>query len=131
MAQYVMDRPYKPLTAVNKYNAVIIGTAAEQTCDVTGGANVQCIGIIQETIAAADVTNGLVASVRIEGVSTCIAASAIAVGDRVRVSATAGRLETVAATTAKQYQVGIAQTAAAANGDWFEVVLTPGVQIDT
>jgi membrane protein implicated in regulation of membrane protease activity len=131
MALYNLDLPLQPLTAVSRFHAVLLGTATKQTCQVTSGANQQAVGIIQETISAADITSGRVADVRVEGVSTCVANSAIAIGDRVRVSATEGLLETVAAATAKQNQVGLALTAAASSGDWFEVLLTTGVQIDT
>src|SRR5437868_356903 len=100
----------KPSAAVARYHAVKINTANDQTVDVTSAAGQRAFGIVQETVSTTDVTAGRVADVRVIGVSTCIANSAIAIGDRLRVSATEGLLETAPAATAKVQMVGIALT---------------------
>jgi len=117
--------------AVSRFRAVIMDTSKDQSVSPPGAANARVFGICQEEVSAGDVTNGRVVDIRVEGVSTCVANSAITRGDQVRGADTTGRLETVTATTAKQYQVGIALTSAGAQGDWIEVLLTPGEQIDT
>lgn len=129
MPQYVMDQPTVAAGAIGQFKAVeLTARQTVQQCDAT---NDLAYGICQEEVSAADAVNGRVIGVRVEGVSRCIAGAAIAVGASVRVTGTVGKLQTCAATTAKQNQVGIAQTAAAADGDHFDVLLTPGAQIDT
>jgi len=131
MAQYVQDYPATVTAAIGRFRAVILDTTKDKSASPPGAANAKAFGICQDEYSAADSTNGRVADIRVSGISTCVANSAISRGDQVRIADTTGRLETAAATTAKQYQVGIALTAAAAQGDWLEVLLTPGVQIDT
>jgi hypothetical protein len=131
MSQYVQDIQLKGLSALTKFRAVILGTAAAQTCDVPAGQNAQCIGVVQETTTAADVTAGRIVDVRVAGVTTAEADAAITIGQQLICNAATGRIGPALAATAKQYKIGIALTAASAQGDWFEMQLTPGVQIDT
>jgi len=130
MAQYTEDIPLKPTAAVNKYTAVILGTAADQTCSPPGGANASCIGVVQETVTTADVTAGRVADVRVLGRSTVVANGSISRGALVVCGASGGKVQAAAA-AAKQWVLGVALTAAGADGDWIEVELSgAGSQVD-
>ena len=125
---YVLDKGYVIDAASNIFKAQKMQSTKEHVTECTT-LNDATIGILQETVSATD-AGKRVASVRIEGISRCIASAAISIGQGVRAT-TAGKMVALAATTAKQNQVGIAQTAAAADGDHFDVLLTPGVSVDT
>jgi hypothetical protein len=129
MPQFVHDEPFLVDAATAQFKAQKLVAGAVQHC-IEAAAGELAYGIIQETVSASDVTNGRACGVRTLGVSRAIAGAAIAIGARVIVT-TAGKLITATAATAKQNQVGIAMTTAAADGDHFDVLLTPGVQIDT
>jgi hypothetical protein len=101
-----------------------------QHCTESGAAADTVIGILQETVSAADATLGRACAVRVIGVSRAIASAPIAIGARV-VPTTAGKLVTAPGTTANQNQVGIALSAAGADGDHFDVLLTIGVRLTT
>ena len=126
---FVLDKGFIIDAASNQFKCQKVVTATKEHA-TEAGAGEFAVGVLQETVSAADATAGRVCDIRIMGISRCIASAAIAIGDRVVVAAT-GKVATAAATTAKQAQVGIAMTAAAANNDHLDVLLTPGVQIDT
>lgn len=80
-------------------------------------AGVQIIGVCQETISAADATAGRVTAIQTGGVARCKAGAAIAVNAEVQVDAD-GDFITALAT---DWVVGIARTAAGADGDVFDM----------
>jgi hypothetical protein len=85
------------------------------------------VGIYQETPDAAKIATGkYTAPVRVMGISRAIAGGVVAKGDPVTSDAN-GKLVVVGVNAGVRWQVGIAWTAAAADGDTFDVLLTPGV----
>ena len=100
--------------------------AAKEHVTVAGSAEA-VVGILQQIVTAADAALGQVADIRIHGISRAVASEAISIGTRVRCAAN-GQVKTMAAATAKQEQVGVALTAAAAAGDHFDLLLTPSAQ---
>lgn len=123
---YVLDKGFQASGAITKYKCVELG--AGEIVNQANALNDPVIGIAQETITATDATNGRVVSVRMAGISRCIAGGTIAIGDRVRCDAS-GNVTTLAVTTAGQRQVGIALQAAVAN-DHVDVFLTIGATAD-
>ena len=87
-------------------------------------------GIAMETATAQDATDGRVIAVAVMGTAVWEAGAAVSIGDKLRTAAD-GQAVALAATTADQNQVGIALTAAANAGEWFTVLLTPGVEATT
>ncbi len=126
---FVLDLPFTITEAITKHQAVKLGTA-DQTIDAADTAGEAILGIAMETATAQDATDGRVIAVAIIGTAVWEAGVTIAIGDRLR-TAGDGQATTLAATTTEQEQVGIALTAAANAGEWFTVLLTPGVQVDT
>lgn len=127
---YVLDKGFVAGGAITQYRGVVLSATAESVTQASS-AGVQALGIAQDTvISSADATNSRVADVRILGISRCIAGAAITT-ERRMVLDNQGRVVPAAATTAKQNQVGIALQTASAAGDHVDVLLTPGVQIDT
>jgi hypothetical protein len=92
---------------------------------LSAAANDVTIGVSQQRVAAADVTLGIVADIRLEGISKVVAGAAVAIGAPVTSNAS-GRAVTA---TTGQRQAGIALSTAAANGDIIDVALTPGGQV--
>jgi hypothetical protein len=126
---YVLDLPFQPTEAMTKYTAVKL--SGDQTVDLADTIGDDCIGVVQETVTAQDVTDGRVVAVAVIGTTVIQAGAALAtVGTKVRASAT-GQAVTLAAATADQKQLGITLTAAAAQGDWITILLTPGVEATT
>jgi len=126
---YVMDLPFVVTEAITKYRAVKLGTA-DQTIDAADTAGEAILGIAQETATAQDATDGRVIAVAVLGTAVWEADAAVAIGDKLRVSGD-GQAAQLAATTADQNQVGIALTAASNAGEYFTVLLTPGVEATT
>lgn len=119
----ILDKNFIPDDEVTLFRVV------EQTdvdhCEEVDTAGADWVGIAQEEADELDVYNRRVIRVRTQGISRGIASGPISL--RARVSATAnGRLGVA---TAGHYVVGIAVSPAAAEGDWFNVQLTPGVQL--
>jgi len=86
-------------------------------------ANVDAVGVVQETLDAAKILTGkATVDVRLLGIARIEASAAIAIGARVAATAN-GRIATGASTNPC---VGIALTPASAAGDHVEVLLTPG-----
>ncbi len=126
---YVLDLPFTITEAITKHQAVKLGTA-DQTIDAVDTIGEAVIGIAMETATAQDATDGRIISVAVMGTAVWEAGAAVSIGDRLRVAAD-GQAVALAATTTEQEQVGKALTAAANAGEWFTVLLTPGVQVDT
>jgi hypothetical protein len=127
-----MDKAFYVDAATNIFKCQKLNTTTMEHV-TEAGANDPVIGIIQETVSSADATTHRLpraANVRVAGVSRAIAAAGITVGARLVAGAT-GQVITALVTTAKQNQVGIALTPATNAGDHLDVLLTPGVQIDT
>jgi hypothetical protein len=94
----------------------------ENSVTEVNGITNKAIGVCQQRIDAADSATGNVqVPVRILGITKVEAAAAIALGALVAPSAN-GRAQTAVAT---QFTHGIAMQAAAAAGEWIDVLLTP------
>lgn len=126
---YVMDLPYIVTEAITKFQAVKLGTA-DQTIDAADTIGEACIGIALETADADDATDGRIIAVAVAGTAVWEAGAAVTIGQKLRTAAD-GQAVALAATTADQNQVGIALTAAANAGEYFTVLLTPGVEATT
>ena len=125
---YVLDKGFQANEALTQYYLVKLVTASEGYVDQSDTTNEVCIGVTQEACTAADATSGKIVDVRIMGVSTCVASQAVNLGELVR-SSGAGKVSGLAG-AAKQKVLGIALTAAGADGDQFDVLLTPLVEVD-
>ena len=125
---YVLDLPMQANEALVAKRAVKL--AGDQLVDQVDTLGEATLGIVTETATAQDATDGRVMAVSVIGTAVWEAGAAVSVGDRLRAAAD-GQAVALAATTAEQEQVGIALTAAANAGEWFTVLLTPGVQVDT
>ena len=126
---YSIDKGFYIDAATTQFYAQKLVTGSKEHVTQASTLGDACIGIIQESVTAAYVTNGRIADVRIAGISRAVAGGAVTIGARVRAAAS-GKLVALAAATAKQEVVGIAMTAAAADGDHFDVFLTLGAQAD-
>jgi hypothetical protein len=118
------DEPFYIDSAAVRYLAVKQNGASRAT--VVSGTSDLVLGILQETVLAADVTGGVgrrAVSVRTHGTSVAVAAAAITAGAELKVTAT-GKMTPV--TTAGDLIAGRARTAAGADGDWFEMDIYAG-----
>jgi hypothetical protein len=95
----------------------IVKLASDGQIDPAGAANTQSEGVLQNDPAAA----GREASVCVSGVTKCVAAEAISVGDSIATD-TAGKA--VVAVTG-EFILGKAITAAGADGDIFTMLFQP------
>ncbi len=125
----VLDLPFVVTEAITKHQAVKLGTA-DQTIDAADTIGEAILGIAMETATAQDATDGRVIAVAVSGTAVWEAGAAVSIGDKLRTAAD-GQAVALAATTADQNQVGVALTAAANAGEWFTVLLTPGVEATT
>ena len=126
---FVLDLPYTITEAITKHQAVKLGSA-DQTIDAADSLGEAILGIAMETATAQDATDGRVIAVAVLGTAVWEVDAAVAIGDKLRVSAD-GQAAQLAATTADQNQVGVALTAATNAGEWITVLLTPGVEATT
>lgn len=121
---YVLDKGYVVQgTALGQFECVKGGTTNTSVtrCDTAAEF---VLGVSQELLDAAKVLTGkATADVRILGISRVVASAAIARMAKVTVT-TVGRA--VTAGVAGTNCFGIALTPASANGDWIDVLLTPG-----
>ena len=124
---YVLDKGL----LVQGSAAVVQGTlyqggTADQSATPHTAVNQRSIGVAQESVDAAKVATGKVfADFRILGIARVLAGAAIATR-YTRVTANAlGRA--IAHTPGTTTPVGIALTTAAADGDFIDVLLTPGL----
>lgn len=117
--QNVADWTAIPSEAMTQFYAVKV--SGNKTVDLNDTAGERCIGIVQETITADDVTSGRYAGIRSIGHSRAVASAAIAVGAPVQASGD-GR---VVAAASGDFVIGIALTAAAAANDQIEIMVQP------
>jgi len=125
---YIADPSYSASGAITRFKAVKLSDVDTVTAISLSG--VAADGVAQMASTAAEATAGKVIPVRHYGVTRMIAGDVINLRAPVQVDAT-GRAIPLAATTAKQEQIGIALKAAAAANDVIYVLLTTGVQRDT
>jgi hypothetical protein len=125
-ATFIADVGLLAQSALTIYRAVKGGTVAESCTIVTGATDVM-LGVVQQTVVAADATIGKqVADVRIMGVTKWEASAAVSLWAKVALQAD-GRCATAGAAGTRQD--GIALSAAGAAGDWIDVLLTPAGQV--
>lgn len=120
MAMNYGDWTAAPTEAMTQFYAVKLNTTAKSV-DLNDTAGERCIGIVQETITAGDVTNGRQASIRSAGHSRAVASAAVAAGAPVQASGD-GR---VVAAASGDFVLGFALTAAAAANDQIEIMVQP------
>jgi hypothetical protein len=127
---YGLDKGFQVQTAVTKFLVVKHGTA-DQTCTAVTTLNDAPLGVAQEAATAADVTKGRIIDVRLSGIARCVAGAAITRGTRVRAAAS-GKVVALSGTAGTvDNVVGITMMSSAADGDHFDVLLTPGVTVNT
>jgi hypothetical protein len=126
---YVMDKGFQATSVITQFYAVKQG-ASDQTATIVTGTTDLVLGIAQEAATAANVTAGRIINVRLLGISRCVASAAITRGARVVVTAT-GKMAAASAAVGAQNIVGVAMMSAGADGDHFDVLLTPGAGINT
>jgi hypothetical protein len=123
---FVLDKGFQATTAIIQFRAVTL-VANDQVKQADAGAQF-AIGIGQETVSAADaaqVTGARITDVRILGISRAINGTAGALARMTRCAVdSVGRV--VAATTG-QAVLGVTMSAATAQGDQVDFLLTPGV----
>jgi hypothetical protein len=121
---FVLDKGFVVDAAANQFDCVKAAALEHVTPSTAAGD--ACLGVLQQTVAAAEA--GIqVADVRMMGISRCRASAAVTIGAPVRATS-AGKVAPLAAATANQNQLGIALTAATTDGDHLDVLLTIGVQ---
>lgn len=116
---YGLDKGFVAGEAIGKFLFVkLVATETINVCDTQGEF---AIGVVQESITAADATNGRIAAVRVTGVSRVICGDTLTAQMTQVTVGTDGRAE-IAATG--DNVVGIAlQTGV--DGDHIDVLLTP------
>lgn len=120
---FVLDKGFQATTAITQFRAVTL--TANDAVKQTDGAAQFAIGVCQESITAADATNERICDVRILGITRAINGVAGALARMAKVATdTTGRV--VVATTG-QAVLGVVMSAAAAQGDQVDLLLTPGV----
>jgi hypothetical protein len=117
---YVLSKGYIAQSAISRFHAVKGGTLDETVTAVTGATD-SIVGIAQQDVVAADVNKQAI-EVRSQGITKMVASAAIAKDAGVNITAT-GRAVTQGAAGTRV--IGVARTAAAANGDWIDVELIP------
>jgi Uncharacterized conserved protein (DUF2190) len=105
------DKGFQPTAAVAQYR--VVRQTANQQCALPSAATQVPLGVTQEECTADNVTDGRVINVRMDGSSFLECAEAISIGARVGFD-TNGKGVVIAAT---EQPLGIARTAAAADGD--------------
>lgn len=127
---FVLDKGFQTQTALTQWAVVKYGTS-DQTCTAVTGLNDLPLGITQEAAVAGDVTKGRIVNVRLMGISRCIAGAALTRGTRVRSSATGTVVAASGTAGTVDNMVGILMFSSAATGDFVDVLLTPGVSVNT
>ena len=121
---YLLDKGYIAQSVIAQFHAVKGGTLDETVTAVTGAADL-IVGVAQQPVVAADVNKQAI-DVRHMGITKMVAGAAVTKDAAVGLTA-AGRA--TPATGAGTRAIGVARTAAAANGDWIDVELTPLGQV--
>lgn len=117
----ILDKGYVATAATPLFT--IVKQTGVESAEVNDSAGGDWLGVAQEEPNADDVAVGRVFRVRLLGISRVVAGGEVDARDRVASDADG---KAVTATTGDNV-VGIALTAAAAEGDWINVLLTPGV----
>jgi hypothetical protein len=126
---FILDKGFIMDSAVSQFQVVKLA-ATKEHATISTAAGEDVLGVVQQSVAAADATNGQVADVRLMGISRCIAAATLAIGDYVRSNGD-GRVTSLVGATAKQNIIGRCMTAAGAANDHVDVLLLLGTQRDT
>lgn len=121
----VLDKGYiatgeTPLFTIVKQTGV-------ESAELNTTAGGDWLGVAQEEPNAEDVAAGRVFRIRLLGISRVVAAGVIAR----RTKVTSNALGQAVAASPGQHVVGIALTESTAEGDWINVLLTPGVVTQT
>jgi hypothetical protein len=117
---YVLDKGYIAQSVVAQFHFVKGGTLDETVTAVTGATD-GVVGVAQQGVVTADINKQAI-DVRSQGISKVVAGGVIAKDAGVNINA-AGRVVTQGAAGTRV--IGVARTAAAANGDWIDVELIP------
>jgi hypothetical protein len=128
-ANYGLDKGFKVLSTYNSSAAAgvlpyrVVKIAAGDTIDLQTASNSRSLGVVQEAVDAAKVATGkVVADVRLQGISKCVAGAAITQGAEVMATA-AGKV--ITAVTAANIVFGRALSGADADGDYVDIELAP------
>lgn len=130
-ANAVLDKGFKVLSTYNSSAAAgvlkfRVVKVASDTIDLQTASNTLSLGVVQEDVDQVKVATGkVVANVRLEGTSKCVAGAAITQGAEV-MATTAGKV--IAAATTGNRVFGVALSAAAADGDYVDVQLSGASQ---
>lgn len=127
---FLLDKGFQVQSAITKGMLVKYGTS-DQTCTAITGANQVPLGVALEDASAADVTKGRIINVRILGIARCIAGAALTRGTRVGVGATGKVVAMVGTAGLVENVAGITMFSSAADLDHIDVLLTPGVTVNT
>lgn len=123
MPSYILDKAYK-VTDANGVDAnlvVVQGTNAGE-CALPGAANAGAI--LGVTMHSQSLQNKNV-SIRKAGIASVVAAGAISVGAPVNVAGTSGKVKAIDESSGTKINcVGLAETAASADGDIIDVFLS-------
>ncbi len=123
MPSYILDKAYK-VTDANGVDAnlvVVQGTNAGE-CALPGAANAGAI--LGVTMHSQSLQNKNV-SVRKAGIASVVAAGTISVGAPVNIAGTSGKVKAIDETSGTKINcVGLAETAASADGDIIDVFLS-------
>lgn len=125
---FVLDKGFyvEGTAPYRQYTCVELG-AGDQSVKPMSAAGKFAVGVIQEEVTKKHMDRGtgkIVAQIRLNGISACVAAAAITKGDKVAADAD-GRVKKA---TAGQSVVGVALDAAKAADAVVKVLLTPGVK---
>lgn len=130
-ANAVLDKGFKVLSTYNSSAAAgvlayRVVKVASDTIDLQTASNALSLGVVQESVDQVKVATGkVVANVRLEGTSKCVAGAAITQGVEV-MATTAGKV--IAATGSGNRVIGVALSAASADGDYVDVQLSGAAQ---
>jgi hypothetical protein len=127
---FVLDKGFLAETAVPQFYCVKVGTVS-QSCTIATASGDFILGVAQEACDATDAGLGRIINVRLLGISRCVAQAAISRGARVRAHSSGKVTGLAGAAGTSENVVGIAMTASAADLDHIDVLLTPGVTINT
>jgi hypothetical protein len=120
---YVLDKSFKVAAAVNAFTVVKFG-ADDATCTPVAAVTDEMLGVIQDTVAAADV-NKRVCDVRLLGISyVVVGATPVVRGNRLKVDATG---KVIPVTADADFVVGRALMSGAV-GDRITMLITPAAQ---
>lgn len=127
---FVLDKGFQVQSAITQFTFVKLGTS-DQTITAVTGVNDQIIGVALESASAGDVTKGRIIDVRLMGIARVQAAAALTRGARVRTNATGQAAALSGAAGTVDNVAGILMFSTAALNDLVDIMLTPGVTVNT